>query len=117
NGWKNSTTVPKLTQIRDNLHANYLSALFPNEDWLRWEARTKDANTKKKRDAILAYIQNTSVESGLRKTASQLLYDFIDYGNAFAKFVYESRVKLDTESDLPVSVYTGPRVERIDPMS
>ena len=35
--WKNSTTLPKLTQIRDNLHSNYLSALFPNDQWLRWE--------------------------------------------------------------------------------
>ena len=25
--WKNSTTIPKLTQIRDNLHANYMAAL------------------------------------------------------------------------------------------
>ena len=33
--WKNSTTLPKLCQIRDNLHSNYLSALFPNDDWLR----------------------------------------------------------------------------------
>lgn len=29
--WKNSTTLPKLTQLRDNLHSNYLSALFPND--------------------------------------------------------------------------------------
>ena len=27
--WKNSTTLPKLAQIRDNLHANYIAALFP----------------------------------------------------------------------------------------
>src|SRR5690554_3331345 len=40
--WKNSTTVPKLCQIRDNLHSNYISALFPNDDWLRWQAYTKD---------------------------------------------------------------------------
>ena len=33
--WKNSTTLPKLCQIRDNLHSNYISALFPNDDWLR----------------------------------------------------------------------------------
>ena len=26
-----------LTQIRDNLHANYLDALFPNDDWMKWE--------------------------------------------------------------------------------
>ena len=24
--WKNSTTLPKLCQIRDNLHSNYISA-------------------------------------------------------------------------------------------
>ena len=34
--WKNSTTLPKLCQIRDNLHSNYLSALFPNDSWLQW---------------------------------------------------------------------------------
>ncbi len=30
--WKNKTTLPKLTQIRDNLHANYMDALFPNDE-------------------------------------------------------------------------------------
>src|SRR5574343_614137 len=38
--WKNSTTLTKLCQIRDNLHSNYISALFPNDDWLKWEAYT-----------------------------------------------------------------------------
>ena len=38
--WKNKTTLPKLTQIRDNLHANYMDALFPNEDWMKWEGAT-----------------------------------------------------------------------------
>ena len=33
--WKNSTTLPKLCQIRDNLHSNYITALFPNESWLQ----------------------------------------------------------------------------------
>ena len=32
--WKNSTTIPKICQIRDNLHSNYISALFPNDNWL-----------------------------------------------------------------------------------
>ena len=44
--WKNSTTLPKLCQIRDNLHSNYLTALFPNENWLQWEANTRDGNKK-----------------------------------------------------------------------
>ena len=36
--WKNTTTTPKLTQIRDNLQANYLSSLFPKRNWIAWEA-------------------------------------------------------------------------------
>src|SRR6478736_6630812 len=54
--WKNSTTIPKLCQIRDNLHSNYISALFPNDDWLRWEAYTQNDATKQKRLAIEAYM-------------------------------------------------------------
>ena len=29
--WKNTTTIPKLTQIRDNLLANYLAIAVPND--------------------------------------------------------------------------------------
>jgi hypothetical protein len=42
--WKNSTVTPKLTQIRDNLHANYLAALFPSENWFNWESIEKTHN-------------------------------------------------------------------------
>ena len=41
--WSNTTTLPKLCQIRDNLHSNYLSALFPNDNWMKWEAHSSDA--------------------------------------------------------------------------
>ena len=56
--WKNSTTLPKLTQIRDNLHANYMAALFPNDDWLRWEGYTLDDEEQEKKEAIQAYMSN-----------------------------------------------------------
>ena len=46
--WKNKTTLPKLTQIRDNLHANYMDALFPNDNWMKWEGATQEATTMKK---------------------------------------------------------------------
>ena len=32
--WKNTTTVPKLCQIRDNLNANYMASIFPSVDGL-----------------------------------------------------------------------------------
>ena len=82
--WKNSTTLPKLTQIRDNLHANYLDALFPNDNWLRWEGYTLDDVTLEKRRTIEAYMRNKLRESGFREVISKVVYDYIDYGNAFA---------------------------------
>ena len=54
--WKNTTTRPKLCQIRDNLHANYMAALFPHDDWFRWEAGTQDAANKQTADTITAYM-------------------------------------------------------------
>ena len=50
--WKNSTVTPKLTQIRDNLHANYMAALFPSENWFFFEASNKDKDLAAKRQAI-----------------------------------------------------------------
>src|SRR5687767_14822102 len=54
--WKNSTTLPKLTQIRDNLYSNYMATLFPNDKWLSWMAYTKDAAKKEKARNITAYM-------------------------------------------------------------
>lgn len=113
--WKNKTVTPKLTQIRDNLHSNYISALFPNDDWMQWEAYTKEDSLKKKKDAIEAYMKNKVRISNFRTVASQLLLDYIDYGNCFAgvDFVHEKRY--DEELEHEVTVYVGPRIYRISP--
>jgi len=70
--WKNSTTVPKLTQIRDNLHANYMQALFPNEDWLMWEGNTLDDESVQKKTAIENYMK-TKVSGSWRDRGLQAL--------------------------------------------
>lgn len=114
NGWKNRTTLPKLCQIRDNLHANYLSGLLPNDDWMQWEAYTQDGSERRKRDAIQAYMSNKMRESGVREVLSQLLYDYIDYGNAFSDVEYVVDVVADTEGEEIVR-YVGPRIIRIAP--
>lgn len=113
--WKNTTTVPKLTQIRDNLHSNYLSALFPNDNWLKWEGYTLDAELREKRTAIEAYMANKVRESRMSTTVSQLLYDYIDYGNAFADVEYVKEYKTDEESGEQIPQYIGPRLVRIHP--
>ena len=81
--WKNSTTIPKLCQIRDNLHSNYMAALFPNDDWLRWEAADFESASMEKASTIEAYMKTKLRESNYVETISRALYDYIDYGNAF----------------------------------
>ena len=112
--WKNSTTLPKLTQIRDNLHSNYLSSAFPNDKWLQWTAYTKDAAKKEKARNITAYMENKTRESKFRTEVSKLLYDYIDYGNAFGTVIYESRV-FENQYGEKTANYIGPRLIRISP--
>ena len=82
--WKNTTTLPKLTQIRDNLHSNYKAALFPNDKWLSWQAYTKDAAKLDKARTITSYMENKTRESNFETECSKLILDYIDYGNCFA---------------------------------
>lgn len=112
--WKNKTTLPKLCQVRDNLHANYLSALFPNDEWMKWEGHSKDDVTKNKRLAIEAYMGNKVRESGFRTEISKLLYDYIDYGNAFYDVIWvdESTITDDGEE---IAGYIGPKLVRVSP--
>jgi hypothetical protein len=112
--WKNSTTIPKITQIRDNLHSNYISALFPNDKWLQWQAYTKDAAKADKARTITSYMQNKIRESNFETECSKLVLDYIDYGNAFATVIYERRVA-DKENGEQVAQYIGPRLIRISP--
>ena len=110
--WKNSTVTPKLTQIRDNLHANYMAALFPSEDWFVWEGDEKDAVTKDKRRKIEAYMRNKLRAGGFQLIVSQLLYDYIDAGNVIAGHEYVSSIKTDKDGN-PISTFNGPKAFRI----
>jgi hypothetical protein len=112
--WKNSTTVPKLTQIRDNLHANYMAALFPQNKWMKWYADDKDSNNKVKRETIQSYMENKVRLSDFEVTMSKLVLDFIDYGNCFATVDYETNyTELEGKEFIPG--YIGPKVVRISP--
>lgn len=113
--WKNSTTMPKLCQIRDNLHSNYISALFPNDNWLRWNGYSKSDSTKKKAKAIQEYMANKCRETHFRTEVSKLLYDYVDYGNAFAMPYYEESTKELADGSV-VADYIGPRLKRVSPL-
>lgn len=113
--WKNKTTVPKLCQIRDNLHSNYISALFPNDHWFTWEGYSDDDATVAKVQAITAYMSNKIIEGNMRDVASSLLYDYIDYGMAFATSEYEDNTFTNDEGET-LTGYVGPRAVRLSPL-
>ena len=112
--WSNSTTTPKLTQIMDNLHANYFSTLFPQNIWFKFEANTSDDNVKVKREAVQSYMENKIKQSNFINTASDLLYDYIQYGNCFATVTWEENYQEKEDENLIVN-YIGPRLVRISP--
>ena len=114
-GWKNSTSVPKITQIRDNLHANYYAALFPNDDWFKWEAADEKGSTRDTQKVIESFMKQKIRESGFKRAVGDALYDFIDYGNAFAEVNYEASSHT-TPAGLTVSTYNGPKAHRISPL-
>lgn len=113
-GWSNTTVTPKLCQIRDNLHSNYISALFPNDRWLQWNAYTKVDAAKEKAKTITSYMENKAREGGLRQKVSRLVLDYIDYGNAFAMASYEARYNTGEMGEL-IPAFIGPTCERISP--
>lgn len=110
--WHNNTTRPKLTQIRDNLHANYQSALFPNDNWMDWEGANDDAVTEEKQRAIRAYMSNKAREGGFMLTISELLLDYIDTGNAFYDTVYVNESHTDPETGQVIPGFIGPKLVR-----
>jgi hypothetical protein len=92
-----------------------MAALFPNDQWMKWEGFTLDDAVKAKREAIEAYMQNKTRLGGFRTAISQLLYDYIDYGNAFADVEWVNEKKIDPLTGEEIPGYVGPRVVRISP--
>lgn len=116
NPWKNSTHLPKLCQIRDNLHANYMAALFPNEKPIEWEGDDEDSESKEKRELIEEYMANKMRQSKFRIEVAKLVYDWIDYGNVFAMPVFVADYKDDAETGGQFPTYLGPKLQRISPL-
>lgn len=111
--WKNSTTTPKLTQIRDNLSANYMATMFPRRRWLKWEGNNEEDDTKAKAEAIQAYMSYVIDYPGFKDTVSRLVLDYIDYGNCFATVDWlDERVEQDAKIQ---NGYVGPVLRRISP--
>lgn len=114
-GWKNRTTIPKLTQIRDNLHAHYLDSMFPNDNWLEWYGETESDVVKAKADTIKAYMKNKVQQGGFMETISDLLHDYIDTGNVFGQIIWVKDAIVDEETGDETINFIGPKLMRVSP--
>lgn len=112
--WSNKTTIPKLCQIRDNLHANYMATLFPKSRWLTWEGDDSDSATRDKTSTIEQYMSYVVDRNQYYDTISRMIYDFIDYGNVFC--MPEWYDGTNTLEDKTQVGYVGPIVKRISPL-
>jgi len=112
--WKNKVHIPKLCQIRDNLHANYMDTLRPNDNAIVWEGDDTDSETREKRITIQAYMNHKIKQGGMWDEVEKLILDYIDYGNCFAMPVFEARYTNDPTGE-QIPAYIGPRLQRISP--
>ena len=73
--FKNTTTIPKLAQVRNNIITSYEEHLFPTTDWIQWDAATQDAAIKEKADIVKSYVQTKAADSNLKGTAQLLVQE------------------------------------------
>jgi hypothetical protein len=115
--WKNKTTIPKLTQIRDNLIANYMATLFPKRNWQTWEGASEEDSSKEKREAIEGYMEWVTNQTAFKKEVQKMVADYVDTGNCFASPMWlDERVEVDGPEGKLQTGYVGPSAKRISPL-
>jgi hypothetical protein len=112
--WKNKTTLPKLTHIRDNLDANYMASLFPKRKWLYWEGDDEDSQSPEKVKAIESWTQYLIERPEFKSEIHKCVLDWIDTGNAFVMPVWDDRRQMGSDGVLKEG-FNGPLPERISP--
>lgn len=112
--WKNKTTIPKLTQISDNLQSFYMAALMPSNDWFRWEG--SDAASHEKANLIEAYMQTKIRMGGFRKALEQIVNDWVMHGNCFAGVKWERENTKSNITGEEIANFVGAKLYRVSPL-
>jgi hypothetical protein len=112
--WTNSTTLPKLTQIRDNLYANYIATMFPKRRWLNWEGEQAVDEAEGKVESIKDYMMWAANQRQFKEEIKKLVLDYIDFGNCFSTVEWVDESQESEKTGIKVG-YIGPRIVRIPP--
>lgn len=117
--WKNKTTTPKMTQIRDNLIANYEASLFPKRKWLFWKGGDEDSASKKKKEAIEAYMEYAIAQPTFKKEIRKILTDYVDDGNCIVmpEWIDDRHEVSINKTDKTMKLgFVGPTARRVAPL-
>lgn len=112
--WKNKTTIPKLTQIKDNLQAFYMAAAMPSDDFFRFEGN--DVESHEKANLIEAYLGTKLRMGDFRSALEKIVSDWVLYGNAFAGIDWEHTTTTSALTGEEKTMYVGPKLVRISPL-
>ena len=115
-GWGHSTHVPKITQIFDNLTANYMASMMPHDEWFKFIGEDQESSVLKKRRTVESYLRSKHRLNGFRTEVQKLINDWVLYGNCFSMVTFENETSGEvTDPDVKTTGYVGPRVRRISP--
>jgi hypothetical protein len=81
---------------------------------MRWEADDVNSSGRGKAKLIESYLYHKMKKSNFYNTVSDLLYDFITYGNCFG-MVEHVRETYETKDGEINTRYLGPKLSRISP--
>jgi hypothetical protein len=112
--WKNKTTIPKLTQISDNLQAFYMSAMLSDEEWFRFEGA--DEKSHNKAQLIERWLRTKLRMGGFRDDLEKLVRDWIYYGNCFGGIQYTRQTVKSLVTEENLETFVGPKLFRISPL-
>ena len=81
--WSHTTHIPVLGQIHDRLTANYMTALFPDRNWMDWQAKDEESEKKDKVDLVKSYMSSKIEEDNFHNDIESCLDDYSLYGNVY----------------------------------
>jgi hypothetical protein len=114
NEFNHTTHRPKLTQIYDNLTANYKPGLIPNRNWVHWIGEDQEAVSKQNRRLLESYVRTKHRLSGFSEVVDELLDDWIRTGNCFCGVDYVNDQHVAKNGKV-LQGYKGPKIYRISP--
>lgn len=115
NPWSHSTHIPKLTQIHDNLAANYSHALFNKREFFEFFGGDEESVDNEKVTAVNNYLMSKHDFSGFFEEMKKCLMDWVRTGNCFLRLEYVRETVTDQVTDEEIVTYEGPKPYRISP--